>query len=110
MEAVAPRLQISTWMVDSDKVARRRPKSTSAAFSRRLRDQNTTQVLVAAAAAHLPTSQVSNRKRRVALEVSCSYNNFPSNLFNPFNAVQFNSIQFNIYIYIGFLVVFNRDL
>ncbi|KAM1052668.1 hypothetical protein EV1_000225 [Malus domestica] len=81
MEAatVAPRLQISTWMVDSDRVARRRrPKSTSAAFSRRLKDQNMTQVLVAAAAAHLPTSKVSNRQLHVALEVSCSYNNFPT--------------------------------
>ncbi|RXH75704.1 hypothetical protein DVH24_039403 [Malus domestica] len=74
MEAatVAPRLQISTW-VDSDKVARRLRTRSAASFSPRLKDRNMTQVLLP----HLPTSKVSNRQRHVALEVSCSYNNFP---------------------------------
>ncbi|CAN6542330.1 unnamed protein product [Malus baccata var. baccata] len=75
MEAatVAPRLQISTW-VDSDKVARRLRTRSAASFSPRLKDRNMTQVLLP----HLPTSKVSNRQRHVALEVSCSYNNFPA--------------------------------
>ncbi|KAM1091822.1 hypothetical protein ACFX19_019484 [Malus domestica] len=75
MEAatVAPRLQISTW-VDSDKVARRLRTRSAASFSPRLKDRNMTQVVLP----HLPTSKVSNRQRHVALEVSCSYNNFPA--------------------------------
>ncbi|XP_068335972.1 shikimate kinase 3, chloroplastic isoform X1 [Pyrus communis] len=76
MEAatVAPRLQISTWMVDSDKVARRLRTRSAASFSPRLKDRNMTQVLLP----HLPTPKVSNRQRHVALEVSCSYKNFPA--------------------------------
>ncbi|XP_024029363.1 shikimate kinase, chloroplastic isoform X2 [Morus notabilis] len=80
MEArVAQTLQFSAW-IPSEKVVRR--PSGSVPVSRTLKDQRKLQVIVSA---RFPTSKASDRPRNAALEVSCSYKNFPGSVVESEN-------------------------
>lgn len=80
MEAtVSQTIQFSTW-IQPEKVGRR--PSGSVSVSRPLTDLKKLRVLVSA---RFPASKASNRRKNVALEVSCCYNNFPGSVVESEN-------------------------
>lgn len=80
MEATVPRtIQFSTW-IQPEKVGRR--PSGSVSVSRPLTDLKKLRVLVSA---RFPASKASDRRKNVALQVSCSYNNFPGSVVESEN-------------------------
>ncbi|EXC19720.1 Shikimate kinase [Morus notabilis] len=98
MEArVAQTLQFSAW-IPSEKVVRR--PSGSVPVSRTLKDQRKLQVIVSA---RFPTSKASDRPRNAALEVSCSYKNFPD-LPSTVSTMGFPELPLSAALYSSFVV------
>ncbi|KAJ7945330.1 Shikimate kinase chloroplastic [Quillaja saponaria] len=76
MEAkVIQKLQLSTW-IDSEKIGRKPIRNVG--FSQGFRDPKRGQVLISSQLQ--PGRSSSNWHRKVSLEVSCSYNNFPASV------------------------------
>lgn len=69
---VAQSMLLSPW-TDAERIAR--GPSGSVQFSRRFREQDKSHVLISAQLQ--PKTKISNRRRTLSLEVSCSYKNFP---------------------------------
>ena len=74
---VAQSMLLSPW-TDGERIAR--GPSGSVQFSRRFREQDKSHVLISAQLQ--PKTKISNRRRTLSLEVSCSYKNFPGILQN----------------------------